>query len=58
MPPKANRKTEIAFDKEVYKWRHLVENFFVTIHEFRGIGKIDESCKANWFLTAAIIAGR
>ena len=37
IPPKANRKTEAAFNKEVYKWRYLVENFFVTIHEFRGI---------------------
>ncbi|GGF72188.1 IS5 family transposase [Terasakiella brassicae] len=62
IPPKVNRKTKISFDKETYKWRHLVENFFAKIKEFRGIAtrydKTDESYKANWFLAAAIIAGR
>lgn len=25
IPPKANRKYQRDYDKEVYKWRHLVE---------------------------------
>ena len=27
-PPKSNRKNPASCDMEVYKWRHLVENFF------------------------------
>lgn len=34
---KANRKIQRDYDAEVYKWRHLVENYFVKIKEFRGI---------------------
>src|SRR3712207_382094 len=26
IPPKANRKATIAFDREMYRWRHLIEN--------------------------------
>jgi len=28
IPPKSNRKFPAEFDKETYKWRHLVENYF------------------------------
>ena len=28
IPPKANRVRSIACDFAMYKWRHLVENFF------------------------------
>jgi len=28
IPPKANRKEQRQYDEEVYKWRHLIENFF------------------------------
>ena len=62
IPSKTNRKTLIPHDKEVYKWRHLVENYFAKIKEFRGIAtrydKTDESYTANWNLAAAIIAAR
>ena len=37
IPPKANRVTTIPCDFEMYKWRHLVENFFCKIKEFRRI---------------------
>ena len=33
--PKANRKIQRDYDMEVYKWRHLVENYFAKIKEFR-----------------------
>lgn len=62
VPSKSNRKSQISHDKEVYKWRHLVENFFAKIKEFRGIAtrydKTDESYMANWSLVAGIIAAR
>ncbi len=37
IPPKSNRATDIPCDFEMYKWRHLVENFFCKIKEFRRI---------------------
>ena len=37
IPAKADRKTPIAHDAEMYNWRHLIENFFQRIKEFRRI---------------------
>ena len=62
IPPRSNRKQQIDYDKEMYKWRHLVENYFAKIKEFRGIAtrydKTDTSYAANLNLVAAIIAAR
>lgn len=62
IPSKADRKHPIPCDFAMYRWRHLVENYFSKIKEFRGIAtrydKTDTSYEANWFLGAAIIAGR
>jgi len=50
------------YDTEVYKWRHLVENYFAKIKEFRGIAtrydKTESSYTASWHLAAALIASR
>lgn len=60
--PKANRKIQRDYDAEVYKWRHLVENYFAKIKEFRGIAarydKTDCSHATCWNLLAALIASR
>jgi len=62
IPSKADRKHPSPCDFAMYRWRHLVENYFSKIKEFRGIAtrydKTDSSYKANWFLAATIIAGR
>ncbi len=62
IPPKSNRKVQREYDKDVYCWRHLVENYFAKIKEFRGIAtrydKTDSSYTANWNLAAALIASR
>ena len=62
IPPRKNRKHLIQIDTEMYKWRHLVENYFAKIKEFRGIAtrydKTDESFRANLNLVATIIAAR
>ncbi len=62
IPPKANRKQQIAYDKDMYRWRHLVENYFAKIKEFRGIAtrydKTDTSYAANLSLVATVIALR
>ena len=62
IPPKTNRKNQRNYDAEVYKWRHLVENYFAMIKELRGIAtryeKTDCSYTACWHLVAALIASR
>ena len=62
IPPRSNRKQQIAYDKEMYKWRHLVENYFAKIKEFRGIAtrydKTETSFAENPYLVATIIAAR
>lgn len=62
IPPKANRKVLRDYDKHAYKWRHLIENFFAKIKEFRAIAtryeKTASSYAANWHLVAVIIASR
>jgi transposase len=44
----------------MYEWRHLVQNYFAKIKEFRGIATrydiTDTSFRANLNLVAAIIA--
>lgn len=37
IPPRANRKTHIPYDKDFGKCRHRVENFFAKIKRFRRI---------------------
>ena len=62
IPPKTNRKTIIDYDKAMYRWRHLIENYFAKLKEFRSIAtrydKTAESFSANINLAAAIIAAR
>lgn len=62
IPPKSNRKHLRDHDVDAYKWRHLVENYFAKIEEFRGIAagydKTDCSYTPNWNLVAALIASR
>ena len=35
IPPKANRVVQGDDDTEVYKWPHMVENYFAKVKEFR-----------------------
>jgi transposase len=60
IPPKADRASRIPCDFEMYKWRHLVENFFCKVKEFRRIAtrydKTDTSFAAAIHLAAAFLA--
>ena len=59
IPPKSNRRFPADFDRDTYKWRHLIENFFGKLKEFRGIAtrycKTDESFTALISLAATVI---
>jgi transposase len=37
IPPKRNRKTKREYDRDLYKIRHLVENAFLHLKQWRGI---------------------
>jgi len=62
IPPKANRVTTIPCDFERYQWRHLVENFFCKIKQFRRIAtrydKTDASFAAMINLVGSVLATR
>lgn len=59
IPPKSNRRFLAEFDKDTYKWRHLIENYFGKLKKNRGIAmrscKTDQSFKAFISLAAAVI---
>ena len=56
------RKHPPDFDKDLYKWRHLIENFFGKLKEFKRSAlradKTDQSFEAMIYLAAAIINSR
>lgn len=37
IPPKANRRRQRPFDRDLYKTRHLIENFFAKLKQYRAI---------------------
>jgi transposase len=37
IPSNASRARRIPHDEEMYKWRHLIENFFCWLKAFRRI---------------------
>ena len=58
----SRRTKPLVIDLDIYKWRHLVENFFCKLKEFKRIAmradKTDQSFKANVYLAAAVINSR
>ena len=55
IPPKANRKQQRPYDKELYKTRHLIENFFAKLKLFRAIATRYDKTARN-FLAAIHLA--
>jgi transposase len=56
------RSTPLDIDAEMYKWRHLIENFFCKLKEFKRIAmrsdKTDQSFAAMTYIAAALINSR
>ena len=56
------RTMPLVIDAEIYKWRHLIENFFAKLKEFKRIAmranKTDQSFRAIINLAAAVINSR
>lgn len=55
IPPKKNRKEQRAYDKEIYKARHLIENFFCRLKQYRAIATRYDKTARN-FLAAVYLA--
>ena len=55
IPPKANRRSPRAFDRDLYKARHLIENFFAKLKQFRAIATRYDKTARN-FLAAVHLA--
>ena len=56
------RATPLKIDPDLYKWRHLIENFFCKLKELKRIAlradKTDQSFTAMIYLAAAVINSR
>jgi transposase len=39
IPPKANRRVRRDYDQDLYELRHLIENFFAKLKQFRCAGQ-------------------
>jgi transposase len=59
IPSKANRRTRREYDRYLYKERHLVENFFARLKQFRAIATRYDKTARNFlaavYLTACVI---
>ena len=55
IPPKSNRKQPRDFDCHLYKERHLIENFFARLKQFRAIATRYDKTARN-FLAAIYLA--
>jgi len=59
IPPKRNRRRQREYDKELYKARHLIENFLARLKQYRAIAtrydKLAESFLGGIYLAAIVI---
>ena len=59
IPQKSGRKIKRGFDKELYEARHLIENFFAKLKQYRAIATRYDKTKRNFLaaihLAAAVI---
>jgi transposase len=59
IPPRQKRLTPTQFDRDLYKARHLIENFFCKLKQFRAIATRYDKTARNFLaaihLAAAII---
>ena len=56
IPPRANRSSPRDYDRELYGERHLVENFFAKIKQFRAIATRYEKTARNFLAAVHFVA--
>jgi len=55
IPPKRNRTARRAYDRDLYQARHLIENFFCALKQYRAIATRYDKTRRN-FLAAIHLA--
>jgi transposase len=59
IPPRRNRKQQREYDKALYKARHLIENFFAKLKQYRAIATRYDKRAVNFlgaiYLAASVI---
>jgi transposase len=56
IPPRANRAAPRDYDRQLYGARHLIENFFAKIKQFRAIATRYEKTARNYLAAVQLIA--
>jgi len=56
IPSKANRVLPRDFDRDLYKARHLIENFFAKLKQFRAIATRYEKTARNFLAGVHLVA--
>ena len=56
IPPRANRSSLRDYDRPLYGERHLVENFFAKIKQFRAIATCYEKTARNLLAAVQLVA--
>ena len=56
IPPRSNRKTSRPFDKQMYKARHLIENFYCKLKQFRAIATRYDKTARNFLAAIHLVA--
>ena len=58
IPPRSNRVEAIEYDVEMYKWRHLVENFFCHLKGFRRLAMRFEKTDVSFAAMLHVVSSR
>lgn len=56
IPPKKNRKSQLKYDKTLYKQRHKVENMFGKLKDWRRMAMRYDRCAPTFFSALCIAA--
>ena len=56
IPSKSNRKIQRHYDKEAYKARHLIENFFCKLKQYRAIATRYDKTARNFLAAIHLVA--
>ena len=56
IPPRTNRSSPRDYDRELYAARHLIENFFAKLKQFRAIATRYEKTARNFLAAVQLVA--
>jgi transposase len=56
IPPRTNRSSPRDYDRQLYGARHLIENFFAKIKQFRAIATRYEKTARNFLAAVQLVA--